>query len=189
MNNISFDILEAYYYHTNGVYDILEAYYYHINGVYDKGFPRLPPLVFDFTAEYLPLVLEIPKKGTKVAVIKYGSTVEIVFQGTNIVAGIDHPIHLHGTSFYAVGYGFGNFDKHKEPMTYNLIDPPLINTILVPQNGWATIRYRAAKPGVWFVHCHVERHLSWGMETVFIVTNGEGSDEKLLPSPPDMPPS
>jgi len=41
--------------------------------------------------------------------------------------------------------------------------------------------------GVWFVHCHLERHLSWGMETVLIVTNGEGEDA-MLPPPPDMPP-
>ncbi|RDY14595.1 Laccase-15 [Mucuna pruriens] len=190
MNNISFE--------TPNI-DILEAYYYHTKGVYKRGFPTFPPLLFDFTAEYVPLILEIPKRGTKVAVIKYGSIVEIVFQGTNLVGGIDHPMHLHGTSFYAVGFGFGNFDKHKDPMTYNLIDPPLLNTVLVPRNGWATIRYRASNPvmiacilnsisGVWFVHCHLERHLSWGMETVFIVTNGEGSDEKLLPPPPDMPP-
>nr|KYP59369.1 Laccase-15 [Cajanus cajan] len=178
MNNISFESPNI---------DILQAYYYHITGVYDKGFPRSPPLVFNFTAEYLPLVLEIPKKRTKVAIIKYGSTVEIVFQGTNLVAGIDHPIHLHGTSFYVVGYGFGNFDKHKDPMTYNLVNPALANTVLVPKNGWAAIRYRAANPGVWFVHCHLERHLSWGMETLFIVTNGKRSDEKLLPPPPDMP--
>ncbi|XP_061371418.1 laccase-15-like [Gastrolobium bilobum] len=179
MNNISFEAPSI---------DILEAYYYHINGVFGRGFPSFPPLVFNFTAEYLPLILEIPKRGTKVKVIKYGSTVEIVFQGTNLVAGIDHPMHLHGTSFYAVGYGFGNFDKHKDPMKYNLIDPPLINTVLVPINGWATIRYRAGNPGVWFMHCHFDRHLSWGMETVFIVMNGEGPDEKLLPPPEDMPP-
>ncbi|XP_027359490.1 laccase-15-like [Abrus precatorius] len=179
MNNISF--------RTPSI-DILQAYYYHIKGVYDTGFPRFPPFLFDFTAEYLPLSLEIPKKGTKVAVIKYGSTVEIVLQGTNLVAAIDHPIHLHGTSFYFVGYGFGNFDKDKDPMTYNLIDPPLINTVLVPKNGWAAIRYRAANPGVWFLHCHFDRHLSWGMETVLIVTDGEGYDEKLTPPPADMPP-
>ncbi|KAG4941527.1 hypothetical protein JHK87_045398 [Glycine soja] len=177
VNNISFE---------NPTIDILEAYYYHIKGVYHKGLPKFPPLKFDFNAEYLPLELQIPKKGTKVAVIKFGSTVELVFQGTNLVTGIDHPMHLHGTSFFAVGYGFGNFDKHKDRKTYNLIDPPLMNTILVPKNGWASIRYRASNPGVWFVHCHLDRHLSWGMETVFIVTNGEG-DAEILPPPPDMP--
>ncbi|KAJ1403792.1 Multicopper oxidase, type 1 [Sesbania bispinosa] len=179
MNNISFE--------TPSI-DILEAYYYHIKGVYGRGFPSFPPLIFNFTAEYLPLELEIPKRGTEVKVIKYGSTVEIVFQGTSLVSGIEHPIHVHGTSFYAVGHGFGNFDKHKDPKKYNLKDPPYVNTVLVPKNGWATIRYRATNPGVWFVHCHLDRHLSWGMETVLIVTNGKGSDEKILPPPPDMPP-
>jgi len=139
MNNISF---------TAPSIDILEAYYYHINGVFDKGFPRFPPLEFDYTAEYLPLVLQIPKRGTKAAVIKYGSTVEIVFQGTNLVTAIDHPIHVHGFSFFGVGFGIGNFDKEKDPMTFNLYDPPLINTILVPNNGWAAIRFQAHNPGM-----------------------------------------
>ncbi|GAU44329.1 hypothetical protein TSUD_305100 [Trifolium subterraneum] len=42
--------------------------------------------------------------------------------------------------------------------------------------------------GVWFLHCHLERHLSWGMETVFIVKNGKRLNETLLPPLPDMPP-
>lgn len=151
MNNISFNTPR---------FDILEAYYYHINGVYDRGFPRFPPLEFDYTAEYLPLVLQTPKKGTKVAVIKYGSTVELVFQGTNMVTGIDHPIHVHGFNLFAVGFGFGNFDKEKDPMTYNLIDPALVNTVLVPNNGWASVRFHALNPGMlhWkillFLKCH-----------------------------------
>ncbi|KAJ7973975.1 Laccase [Quillaja saponaria] len=168
--------------------DILEAYYYHINGVYKRRFPNFPPLIFNFTGEYLPLVLEIAKKGTQVKVLKYDSTVEIIFQGTNLVSGVDHPIHIHGYSFYAVGYGFGNFDIGKDPLKYNLIDPPMLNTVSVPINGWATIRFRADNPGVWFMHCHFERHLSWGMETVFIVKDGKGPEAKMVPPPPDMPP-
>ncbi|XP_019465283.1 PREDICTED: laccase-15-like [Lupinus angustifolius] len=179
MNNVSFQTPSS---------SILQAYYNHVNGVYDRGFPSLPPFIFNFTAEYLPLDLEIPKRGTDVKVIKYGSTVEVVFQGTRLLQGIDHPMHLHGTSFYFVGQGLGNFDKHKDRKTYNLVDPPFINTVLVPINGWAAIRYRASNPGVWFLHCHLERHLSWGMETVFIVKNGKGHHEKVLPPPPDMPP-
>ncbi|KAI4352808.1 hypothetical protein L6164_007026 [Bauhinia variegata] len=167
--------------------DILEAYHYHIKRVYSKGFPTFPPFLFNFTAEYLPLELQIPKQGTKVIVLNYGSVVELVFQGTNLVGGIDHPMHIHGFNFYVVGFGYGNFDKEKDPMKYNLIDPPLKNTVVVPKNGWAAIRFRATNPGVWLMHCHLERHLSWGMETVFIVKNGKGSNETLLPPPPDMP--
>ncbi|RVW64671.1 Laccase-22 [Vitis vinifera] len=102
INNISF--------HTPTV-DILEAYYYNINGVYGDKFPSVPPVVFDFTAYYLPLLYQLPSAGTEVRVLEYNSTVEIVLQGTNLVAGVTHPMHLHGHSFYVVGWGFGNFDE------------------------------------------------------------------------------
>ncbi|KAK2659170.1 hypothetical protein Ddye_005703 [Dipteronia dyeriana] len=179
MNNISFVWPSI---------DILEAYYRHINGVYRPNFPGFPPYIFNFTADYLPLILEIPKRGTKVKELKFNTTVEMVLQGTNVVAGIDHPMHLHGYSFFIVGTGYRNFDKDKDPFTYNLIDPPLRNTAMVPKNGWITIRFTANNPGVWFMHCHIERHLTWGMETVFIVSNGKCPEEHLLPPPPDMPP-
>ncbi|CAB4289614.1 unnamed protein product [Prunus armeniaca] len=96
--------------------------------------------------ENLPLLLQVPKRGTKVRVFKYGSIVELVFQGTNLGAPIDHPIHLHGFSFYIVGWGFGNFDKDKDPLNYNLIDPPLRNTVAVPISGRAAIRFHADNP-------------------------------------------
>lgn len=179
MNNISY---------RSPTIDILEAYYNNISGVYGSNFPDYPPLVYDFTAEYLPLELETPQNGTEVRVLDYNSTVEIVLQGTNLVAGTDHPMHIHGYSFYVVGWGFGNFDKDKDPSNYNLVDPPLQNTVIVPKNGWTTIRFKADNPGVWFMHCHLERHLSWGMDMAFIVKNGEGSDAQMLPPPPDMPP-
>jgi len=140
MNNISFQ--------TSNKFDILEAYYYHINGVFRKGFPRFPPFIFNFTGNSLPMTLNTPRRGTKVKVIKYGSAMEVVFQGTNLVAALDHPMHLHGFSFYVVGYGFGNFNKSKDTKNYNLIDPPLLNTVLVPVNGWAAIRFVATNPGI-----------------------------------------
>ncbi|XP_062004299.1 laccase-15-like [Rosa rugosa] len=179
MNNISF---------VDPRVDILQAYYYYIKGVYKEGFPDFPPLIFNFTAEDFPLILEIPERDTKVKVLEYGSDVEIVFQNTNLVAGIDHPMHLHGHSFHIVGTGFGNFDVKKDPLSFNLVDPPLRNTVTVPLSGWAAIRFKARNPGVWYLHCHLERHLTWGMHTVFIVKNGKHPNETLLPPPPDMPP-
>ncbi|KAL5776505.1 hypothetical protein ACOSP7_009431 [Xanthoceras sorbifolium] len=179
MNNISF---------VNPSMDILQAYYRHINGVYKRDFPNFPPYLFDFTADYLPLSLEIPSRGTRVKVVKYNSTVELVLQGTNLISGLDHPMHLHGYSFFIVGYGFGNFNRSNDPSSYNLIDPPLRNTVIVPISGWVTIRFTANNPGVWFMHCHIERHMTWGMDTVFIVKNGKRTKARLLPPPPDMPP-
>ncbi|PQM40892.1 laccase-15-like [Prunus yedoensis var. nudiflora] len=179
VNNISF---------VDPSIDILQAYYYHVNGAFGTRFPNFPPLLFNFTAQNLPLYLQTPKQGTEVKILKYNATVEIVFQGTNLVAGDDHPMHLHGFSFYVVGWGLGNFDEDKDPLTYNLVDPPLQNTIAVPVNGWTTIRFKADNPGVWFMHCHLDRHMSWGMDMTFIVKNGKGLGAKILPPPPGMPP-
>lgn len=138
MNNFSFESPSV---------DILKAYYYHINGVFGTRFPDVPPLYYNFTDTNLPLFLQTPERASQVKVIKYNSNVELVFQGTNLVVGLDHPMHLHGYNFYVVGWGFGNFDPKKDPLNYNLVDPPFRNTVVVPINGWATIRFKASNPG------------------------------------------
>jgi laccase len=178
LNNASF---------LNPPIDVLDAYYYSIPNVYTPDFPNKPPFLFNFTEDVIPPELFLTQKSTKVKVLEYNTTVEIVFQGTNILGGENHPMHLHGHSFYVVGRGFGNFDKEKDPLSYNLVDPPYENTIGVPKNGWAAIRFKAANPGVWFMHCHFDRHTVWGMDMVFITKNGKGADEKMLPRPHDMP--
>ncbi|KAG8369250.1 hypothetical protein BUALT_Bualt15G0132000 [Buddleja alternifolia] len=178
VNNITFELPRI---------DILQAYYNRIRGIFGDDFPSKPPIRFNYTQDMVPQIYWTPDNGTEVRVLKYNSTVELVFQGTNVVGGIDHPMHLHGYSFYVVGWGFGNFNRSRDPLNYNLVDPPLRNTIAVPINGWTAIRFKANNPGVWLMHCHFERHISWGMEMAFIVKNGKSSDAKMLPPPPDMP--
>lgn len=41
--------------------------------------------------------------------------------------------------------------------------------------------------GVWFMHCHFERHVSWGMGMAFIIKDGKLPEQKILPPPKDMP--
>ncbi|KAJ3695598.1 hypothetical protein LUZ60_000975 [Juncus effusus] len=180
LNNVSFQDPQI---------DVLEAYYFSLRDQYTPDFPNRPPIFFNFTEDMdlIPPEWLLTKKDTKVKVLEYNTTVEIVFQGTNLFGGENHPMHLHGHSFYVVGKGFGIFDKEKDPLSYNLVDPPYENTIGVPKNGWVAIRFRAANPGVWFMHCHFERHTVWGMDMVFITKNGNGEDEKMLPRPSDMP--
>lgn len=67
-------------------------------------------------------------------VLEYNTAVEIVFQGTDLLAGTDHPMRLHGYSFYVVGGGFGNFDRAKDAKRFNFVEPSLQNTIMVPKN-------------------------------------------------------
>ncbi|KAF7080364.1 hypothetical protein CFC21_084459 [Triticum aestivum] len=178
LNNVSFQ--------TPSV-DVLDAYYGSVRGVYEPDFPDKPPFFFNFTDDNVPTERWFTKRGTKVKVLEYGAVVEVVFQDTAILGAETHPMHLHGFAFYVVGRGFGNFDKHKDPATYNLIDPPYQNTVSVPKAGWAAVRFRATNPGVWFMHCHFDRHQVWGMDTVFIVKDGKTPQAKMMRRPAGMP--
>ncbi|KAL5724240.1 laccase [Ranunculus cassubicifolius] len=51
----------------------------------------------------------------------------------------------------------------------------------------AAVRFRADNPGVWFVHCHFERHNMWGMSTVFLVKDGARPGEHIIEPPTDLP--
>jgi laccase len=120
-----------------------------MTAVYTTNFPDWPPTFYDFTALDLPpfnrtLVLQ----GTRVKVLEYNEEVEITFQSTNVLnASEDHPMHMHGYSFFVIGSGSGNFDEETDSKTYNLIDPVEANTVIIPKNGWATIRFKASNPG------------------------------------------
>lgn len=142
LNNISFVTPEI---------DLLGAYYYRINGVFGNHFSKKPPRFYNFTADEFPGYLLTPRPATEVRLLKHNANIEIAMQGTNLVAGENHPMHLHGYSFYVVGWGFGNYDKEKDPANYNLVDPPEMNTVGVPKNGWVAIRFRANNPGIMFI--------------------------------------
>ncbi|GAB2285910.1 hypothetical protein Dimus_024760 [Dionaea muscipula] len=179
INNISF---------VNPTTDILSAYYRNLSGVYEADFPDDPAVSYNYTADEISLDLAYPPKATKLTVFHYGDSVEIIFQGTNIIdAAESHPMHLHGHSFYVVGSGLGNFDHVNDTKGFNLVDPPHLNTVGVPKLGWSAIRFKTKNPGVWFMHCHLDRHMSWGMATAFIVKDGGTSSTSMKGPPKYMP--
>ncbi|XP_057851524.2 laccase-12 [Cryptomeria japonica] len=178
MNNISFVLPDI---------AILQAYYFGINGIFTIDFPSNPPLVFNYTGDNIPKTIWAPTFGTKIKVFNYNDTVQVVYQGTNIFQADDHPMHLHGYDFFVVGQGFGNYNDQTDPLNFNLVDPPLRNTLGVPLSGWAAIRFKADNPGAWFLHCHFDDHLTWGLNTVFVVNNGPSYSSSLEPPPPDLP--
>ncbi|XP_058086559.1 laccase-6 [Magnolia sinica] len=178
MNNISF---------VRPKVSLLQAYYNKIHGYFSADFPGVPLKAYDFVNG---APNNIPNNtqsmiGTRVKVIEYGSRVQLILQDTGTVSTENHPIHLHGYSFYVVGYGSGNYNPRTASL--NLVDPPYMNTIGVPVGGWAAIRFTADNPGVWFMHCHLEIHTSWGLSMAFIVKNGEGVLETLPHPPADLP--
>ncbi|CAN1257133.1 LAC22 [Linum perenne] len=125
---------------------LLQAHYFGVQGVFTDDFPANPPSPFNYTGVSSPGSLQT-RNGTKVYRLGFNATVQVVLQGTSVVAPESHPIHLHGFNFFVVGKGIGNFDKDKDTSSFNLVDPVERNTMSVPTAGWAAIRFRADNPG------------------------------------------
>ncbi|XP_059463157.1 laccase-17-like [Corylus avellana] len=165
---------------------LLQAHFFNKSkGVYTTDFPSNPPFKFNYSGT--PPTNIMVSTGTKVVALPFNTTVELVLQDTSIIAAESHPLHLHGFNFFVVGQGFGNFDPKKDPPKFNLVDPAERNTVSVPAAGWVAIRFLADNPGVWFMHCHLEVHTSWGLKMAWVVMDGKGRKQKLQPPPSDLP--
>ncbi|KAL3839510.1 hypothetical protein ACJIZ3_024101 [Penstemon smallii] len=165
---------------------LLQAYFFkNSNGVYTTDFPTNPPNPFNYTGT--PPNNTRVSNGTHLVVLPFNTSVELVLQDTSILGAESHPLHLHGYNFFVVGQGFGNYDPNKDPANFNLVDPVERNTIGVPAGGWVAIRFLADNPGVWFMHCHFEVHMSWGLRMAWIVLDGPLTSQKLPPPPSDLP--
>ncbi|XP_028787402.1 laccase-4 [Neltuma alba] len=164
---------------------LLQAHYYNIKGVFTTDFPANPPHVYNYTANITKNIQT--QNGTKLYRVPYNSTIQVVLQDTGVIAPESHPIHLHGFNFFVVGRGVGNYDPKEDPKKFNLEDPVERNTIGVPTGGWTALRFTADNPGVWFLHCHFEAHTTWGLKMAFLVDNGKGPKQSLVPPPKDLP--
>ncbi|KAJ0987790.1 hypothetical protein J5N97_006146 [Dioscorea zingiberensis] len=114
-------------------------------GVYSPDFPIIPLMPFNFTGS--PPNNTLVSNGTKVVVLPYNTSVQLVMQDTSILGAESHPLHLHGFNFFVVGQGFGNYDPVNDPAKFNLGDPVERNTVGVPAGGWVAIRFLADNPG------------------------------------------
>ncbi|RCV39319.1 hypothetical protein SETIT_8G214000v2 [Setaria italica] len=187
MNSVSYQhptkmpLLEAQYYHTGVLLDAMQE------------LPDGPSRAFNFTDKaFIPfgpkeIPLEPSSKATVVRRFRQGAVVDMVFQSTALLQGDSNPMHLHGHNIFLLAQGLGNYNAAKDVARYNLVNPPVKNTVLVPNLGWAAVRFVANNPGVWFMHCHYEFHLSMGMAAVFIVDDSTTADTSLPPPPADFP--
>jgi laccase len=78
---------------------------------------------------------------------RHGAVVDIVFQNAAVMDTDNHPMHLHGHDMFVLAQGHDNYDAARDEASYNLVDPPLKNTVLVPRLGWAAVRFVADNPG------------------------------------------
>ncbi|XP_059643520.1 laccase-17-like [Cornus florida] len=165
---------------------LLQAHFFQQSkGVYTTDFPANPPFKFNYTGN--PPSNIMVNNGAKVVVLPFKTSVELVMQDTSIIGAESHPLHLHGFNFFVLRQGFGNYDPKKDPAKFNLVDPVERNTVGVPSGGWVAIRFLADNPGVWFMHCHLEVHTSWGLKMAWVVMDGKRPNQKLPPPPSDLP--
>jgi len=137
VNNVSFTLPTT---------ALLQAHFFgQSNGVYTPDFPSTPVFPFNYTGT--PPNNTMVSNGTKVVVLPFNTSVELVMQDTSILGAESHPLHLHGFNFFVVGQGFGNFDPNKDPAKFNVVDPVERNTVGVPSGGWVAIRFLADNPG------------------------------------------
>ena len=137
VNNVSFTLPTT---------ALLQAHFFgQSSGVYSTDFPSSPLVPFNYTGT--PTNNTMVSNGTKLVVLPFNTSVELVMQDTSILGAENHPLHLHGFNFFVVGQGFGNFDPNKDPANFNLVDPVERNTVGVPSGGWVAIRFLADNPG------------------------------------------
>jgi iron transport multicopper oxidase len=100
-------------------------------------------------------------------VLKHGEIVEIVINNLNTNL---HPWHMHGHQFQLIDRpdpGWGKFNGTFRP-GFPHKSPVLRDTIMVQDDSWAVIRFRADNPGVWPFHCHIELHVNSGFTATLI---------------------
>ncbi|MCJ1346764.1 hypothetical protein MMC31_004982 [Peltigera leucophlebia] len=81
--------------------------------------------------------------------------------GPRLVVPAAHPIYLHGHDFALV-------QQSTEPWSETIVNitrdnPPRRDVVLLPQNGFIIIAFKADNPGAWLLHCHIAWHASSGL--------------------------
>lgn len=148
-----------------------------LNGVAYSA-PAFPPLLDGYLRgnKYTRLAQIQPVE------ISLGDVIEVVVNSPFL----NHPMHLHGHSFWVVGAGAGFIGPDNDTSSlYNLIDPVVRDTVNVPDTGlggWVAIRFVANNPGAWLFHCHILTHAVAGMATIFMV-----EPEEISTPPSDYP--
>ncbi|CAI7620928.1 unnamed protein product [Penicillium glandicola] len=107
---------------------------------------------------------------------KNDTWVDIIFalSGNASTLQPGHPLHKHSNMVYVIGAGTGEFNwtsvaeaQQEIPEMFNLVDPPMRDTFTslpaVQSPSWLAVRYHVQNPGAFFLHCHIDPHLTGGM--------------------------
>ncbi|KAJ2804960.1 ferroxidase fet3 [Coemansia guatemalensis] len=109
-------------------------------------------------------------------VVEHMDIVELRVQNTDSVY---HPMHLHGHFFQIVERGvIGSPASARRSQK----TPMRRDTILVGPNSYAILRLRADNPGVWLLHCHIERHMELGLSMMLVSAPDKIKERMAIPA-------
>jgi len=80
------------------------------------------------------------------------------------------------------GYWGCKYNDKKYKDLQNLATPLVKDSFQVWQRSWAVIRFKATVPGYWYFHCHMNQHVSLGMQMILNVLPSQQP-----PIPADIP--
>ena len=125
--------------------DLLQAHFLgQSKGGSSSYFPISPLHYFNYTGT--PPNNTFVSNGTKLMVLAFNTTVELVMQDTSILGVESRPLDLHGFNFFVVVQGFENFDPNRVHPSSIWWTPSRGTPLGVPSGGWVAIRFRADNP-------------------------------------------
>ncbi|KAJ1816525.1 ferroxidase fet3 [Coemansia sp. RSA 2598] len=138
--------------------DLMHAF---INGI-SFGLPSMPSIFTAMNETAMRLSSADFGHQCNAKVLQHLDVVELLVLNTDTVY---HPMHLHGHFFQIVERGtIGDPTSARSSSE----SPMRRDTILVGPNQYAVLRFVADNPGVWMMHCHIERHMELGLSMIFV---------------------
>ncbi|KAJ2851255.1 ferroxidase fet3 [Coemansia brasiliensis] len=102
---------------------------------------------------------------TNTFVLKYGDVMEMLLWSPTT---LPHPLHLHGHNFQIIEKGFTNDTTGQYRKKVPPTNAPLRrDTIFIPGEEYAIVRFPANNPGIWSFHCHITWHSGMGLFMLF----------------------
>ncbi|OGE51743.1 hypothetical protein PENARI_c012G11556 [Penicillium arizonense] len=145
-----------------------KAWRWSLNGdhAYDLALEAERPMLWDPQSQ---------ENSSLVIATKNNTWVDIIFKvfGNSTTLQPGHPLHKHSNPVYVLGSGTGEFNYtsvaeavNEIPESFNLVDPPIPSPVQQPSKdrpGWRSAIMALRNPGAFFMHCHIDPHLTGGM--------------------------
>ncbi|KAJ2775082.1 ferroxidase fet3 [Coemansia nantahalensis] len=126
--------------------------------------PVVPSLTTALTTGYQAYYEEVYGFKSYPVIVDAMENVEIAIFNKDVNS---HPFHMHGNNFFVQVRGSLDKDPAKRKTSGSF--PVRRDTITVPPQEYAIIRFVGDNPGIWLFHCHMEFHMEQGLALTFVV--------------------